>query len=345
MAYDHDLSPGPEQIFHIKNPLLINLLLTYMPSVRFINTDAKGTNAMRALYFILAGISAIFIILVGMTGCNRVDMFSMDKALSETRDQLTFSPAPGVFDPAIDVRITGASDAATVHYTTDGTIPDCNSQVYSNGVHFDAGGPFDLQAVACFDGEQINNVTLGTYTVTGATNTVYVDTNRGTDMAGCGPYDNPCQTIGFNIPAAPGLIRVAGGTYTESVTIGGDVSITGSFTSGDWSVNDWNNYRTIILPPAANNYPLEYTGGIAGTTITNLELQAGVNGTLDNYALTVSGGLLTIQNCHIIGPEQWIPTSAFALHINNSIVNVINARIDGGFILLPRRFEMKTAPT
>ena len=75
----------------------------------------------------------------------------------------TFSPAGGTYFEAQTVSITCATEGATIHFTTDGTDPTENSDVY--GTPLDISETTTVKAKAWKDGYEASNIASATYTI------------------------------------------------------------------------------------------------------------------------------------------------------------------------------------
>lgn len=78
----------------------------------------------------------------------------------------TFSPEAGTYAEAKTVTMSCTTDGATIHYTTDGTEPDGNSNVYSTGITVSETTTFKAKAIK---GDDASNVVTATYHINSAT--------------------------------------------------------------------------------------------------------------------------------------------------------------------------------
>ncbi len=81
----------------------------------------------------------------------------------------TFNPAPGAYTSTVSVLINDATPGATIHYTTDGTMPTASSATYSVPVVISASQT--LMAIAIKNGLTSSAVASAAYTVVAATPT------------------------------------------------------------------------------------------------------------------------------------------------------------------------------
>lgn len=79
----------------------------------------------------------------------------------------SFSPAAGTYAEAQTVTMSCTTDGAAIHYTTDGTEPDGNSNVYSTGITVSETTTFKAKAIK---GDDASNVVTATYHICSADN-------------------------------------------------------------------------------------------------------------------------------------------------------------------------------
>lgn len=79
----------------------------------------------------------------------------------------TFSPAAGTYAEAQTVTMSCTTDGAAIHYTTDGTEPDGNSNVYTTGIEVSETTTFKAKAIK---GNDASNVVTATYHICSAEN-------------------------------------------------------------------------------------------------------------------------------------------------------------------------------
>ena len=77
----------------------------------------------------------------------------------------TFSPAAGTYAEAQTVTMSCTTEGAAIHYTTDGTEPDGNSNVYSTGITVSETTTFKAKAIK---GNDASNVVTATYHICSA---------------------------------------------------------------------------------------------------------------------------------------------------------------------------------
>lgn len=97
------------------------------------------------------------------------DQMSNSKVLSYTAPAMEFvanpviSPESGVVEKGTEVRITCATEGASIYYTTDGTTPDASSSVYSEPIVVNEN--MTVSAYAVKDGMADSRVVTASYTV------------------------------------------------------------------------------------------------------------------------------------------------------------------------------------
>ena len=76
----------------------------------------------------------------------------------------TFSPAAGTYTTAQDVTISCETTGATIHYTTDGSVPTASSPTYSSAIPVST--TTTIKAIAVKNGMTNSSVATATYTIT-----------------------------------------------------------------------------------------------------------------------------------------------------------------------------------
>ncbi len=148
----------------------------------------------------------------------------------------TFSPGSGTYSGPVSVTISGASSGTTIYYTTDGTTPTTNSNVYSGPVQLSTAAT--LSAIAVGAGFRTSTVTVGTYVIT---------------------------SVG-----APSFAQVASAT-PQSPTATVNATYPGTQTAGDLNVvavgwNDTTSTVQSVKDSAGNSYSLAI-GPTSGTAL------------------------------------------------------------------------------
>lgn len=180
----------------------------------------------------------------------------------------TFSPAAGTYAEAQTVTMSCTTDGAAIHYTTDGTEPDSNSDVYTTGIQVSTTTTFKAKAIK---GDNASAVITATYHICSAEN----------------PY-----TV-----AQASAYTPATGT-SSNVYIHGIVS---AFYNTS-IVGDGNNYRYYISDDGTTtNQLIVYKGkGLNETTFTN------ANDLLVGDIVTIYGGLTTFSNAPEVASGNYL---------------------------------------
>ena len=159
-------------------------------------------------------------------GWNPSPVVSASYNVTGTVADVSFSPAGGIYTQATPVVLTTATAGATIHYTTDGSEPDEDSELYTTAIVVQLNSTVTINAKAFKAGWQPSTTTHESYTVTGQviiTPPVFSLTS--------GVYTSP-QTVAINTPIpADAIIR-----YT---TDGNDPTSTSEIYDGpiDLSLN------------------------------------------------------------------------------------------------------------
>ena len=209
----------------------------------------------------------------------------------------TFSPAAGTYNSAQSVTLSCATTGATIHYTTDGSIPSESSATYSSAISVSS--TTTIKAIAVKSGMNNSEVASATYTIATPC-TITFNPGAGT----CGtPSMSGVSGSSITLPTATPSTECAGygwtfaGWATSSInetttaptlltgsyTIAGDVTLyavykaeagmgsqTTTFNFANIaSANNWTNgtqYRTVSLSPITLN---AFGGGNSGKYYTS----------------------------------------------------------------------------
>lgn len=210
-----------------------------------------------------------------------------------------FSPAGGSYSAAQDITITTAMAGASIRYTTDGSIPTASAgTVYSTPVHISASTV--LKAIAYKTGCTNSGVTSATYILPNS-NIIYVrkngnDANPGTDPALPkltikSAIDSVVTTVGTDI-------RVAEGTYTESVIVKKGVSLFGGYSASNWANRNISLYPVNIA--ASTPTAVSFTVDADSAVIVDGFIIVGGSGTT-SYGIDISKATPSITNNIISG--------------------------------------------
>lgn len=107
---------------------------------------------------------AVRIILDGATsaaGNNRIDNIRVTAASQGGAAMPTFNPPAGVYTQAIDVSISSDTADANIYYTTDGSIPNQNSSLYTAPIHLTENTTIKARAFA--DGFEPSEISTAAY--------------------------------------------------------------------------------------------------------------------------------------------------------------------------------------
>ena len=77
----------------------------------------------------------------------------------------TFTPESGTTDTLIEVVIACENANAAIYYTTDGTTPDAESNLYGEAIVLNTEGEHTINAIAILDGWDNSEVATATYTI------------------------------------------------------------------------------------------------------------------------------------------------------------------------------------
>jgi hypothetical protein len=100
---------------------------------------------------------------------NEVDVYGLLPSGSLTVPPPTFTPTPGTYSASQDVTIADGLSAATIYYTTDGTVPTTSSNRYSGAIPISSTTTVEAMAVA--SGYNNSSIAIAKYTI-GASPTI-----------------------------------------------------------------------------------------------------------------------------------------------------------------------------
>ena len=245
----------------------------------------------------------------------------------------TFSPEVGTYAEAQTVTMSCTTDGAAIHYTTDGTEPDGNSNVYSTGIPISTTTTFKAKAIK---GNDASNVVTATYHICSAenpytvaqalafleypTSTIWVHgivSTAPTAAPNNGQLtyyisDNGEATNQLQVYKGKGLNNAAF-TAQDDIQVGDIVTITGTVKIYNTTTEfDAGNYLTSF------ERPVEPSITVANATV-NVDAEGG-EGTLTVTYENITTVVADIWFCNAAGTEDatydWITAS-----INNSTNN------------------------
>lgn len=249
----------------------------------------------------------------GTTGNRRLSAIDVTyKVSANTVATPTFNPAEGTYTSAQNVEISTTTNGATIYYTTDGTDPTTNSNVYSSAIPVSS--TTSIKAMAVKDGLDNSSVASATYTIvnfahagtqadpyTVADARTAIDANVGkTGVYATGivseivtAYSTEHENITFDIIDEGGsnTLRAyrCGGTDASDVAVGDIVVISGDLTLYG-STYEFNSGCTLV----SLTHPVITTPTIITTpaSLNGFTYETG-NGPSDAQSFTVTGANLT----------------------------------------------------
>lgn len=258
-------------------------------------------------------------------------------AVEAPTGEAAFTLPAGSYDYEQFLGITAPADTE-IFYTKDGSEPGCvmagSETSYTGKIYLAPGTSDTYRAIACYNEAPVGSVASGTYAIAAAAgvNLAYADAALGDDAACTGAHDSPCKSISTAVSKLntfPAEVRIAEGTYNEDLTISDSVSLSGSYTSGDWSVRNHTDYSTIIRP-VNNDWGLSYSSGANSVRISGLDIAGGTIGTNPKRGLNIN--LCTdvkIQHCRIRGGDSSGGNSN-GVYISGGTVSISQCKIYGG---------------
>ena len=92
-----------------------------------------------------------------------LDLFVLGGTATPTVATPVFSVASGTYYEAFEVEITCSTEGATIHYTTDGTDPTAESEVYTEAIYVDQ--DMTIKAIAMMEGYDDSSIATVNYVV------------------------------------------------------------------------------------------------------------------------------------------------------------------------------------
>jgi hypothetical protein len=154
----------------------------------------------------------------------------------------SFSVAPATYTSAQTVTISDATAGATIYYTTDGSVPTANSNIYTDPITVSS--TETLQAIATASGYSTSDVATAAYTIT-------LPTATPTFSLEAGPYTS-AQTVTISDATAGATIYYTtnGTTPTTSSSVySGPITVSSSETLE--ALATANGYSTSTVATAA----------------------------------------------------------------------------------------------
>ena len=129
-------------------------------------TGATGTNTyqINSNYQAAGTVYTLKVTNANNTQITKIEVYLKESSSpTPTCDTPTFSPAGGTYTEAQNVTISCATSGATIYYTTDGTTPTTNSDVYSSAIPVSV--TTTIKAIAVASGYNNSEVATATYTI------------------------------------------------------------------------------------------------------------------------------------------------------------------------------------
>lgn len=240
-----------------------------------------------------------------------------------------FSPVDATYEESVEVSLTAGTVGAEIHYTTDGSVPDESSPLYT--------GPFTLstsatvQAIALKEGRIESLVASQEYRIID----VLRVTSTGDDLTADGSADNPFGSLeaaaGFAL-LSPNRVefRIAAGTYnlTDSVLVPADANVFGGYDGVDWTIRDAvANVTNIDSTNVQLSFTLAQRAHVDGFTVTGSSITTGLNAC---FFSSEGGVSITNNTCNFAATGDAQDHGVYVVGPGLSLVAHNNININGG---------------
>ena len=213
------------------------------------------------------------------------------------------SPPAGTYPQSTQVILSTATPNSIIYYTTDGSIPTQDSQVYINPITIPEGTTQTIKAIAKKDGYYISNIMSSTYTITGTVVTPTASQQSGIVDYGSQVILNTTTngatiryTLDGSTPTETSLIYNSPIIITESLTLKAKAFKLGYTPS---SVSTYEYQVLVVEAPIstlASGYYDYGTNLELYTTTENAEIRYTIDGSEPNENSLLYTNQITILN-------------------------------------------------
>jgi len=168
--------------------------------------------------------------------------------------------------------------------------------------------------------------------------TLYVDGATGSDTTDCTNPAAPCATIGYALAQAGDEIRVAEGTYTETLDVHRSVTLKGGYEATGWT-RDIDAHPTIIDGTGANDSVLRI-GDVSGAVVEGFTVQNGYSPGegggfyIRNADVLISATVIQYNRADGAGGGVWVQSEdggvASALIVDSVLLSNVTDSSGGG---------------
>ena len=199
----------------------------------------------------------------------------------------TFDPPAGTYSAAQNVTISCLTDGATIHYTTDGTVPTESSPTYSAPISVSATAT--IKAIAVKSGMTNSSVAEVTYTINTALTTYAVTVNNGTGDGNYAP--GTTVTITADAPASGKVFDKW--ISNDGLTFAKETSATTTFVMPAKDVTVTATYKSKPAPTPGGD------PGPSPTPDTTITIPVSGDDETVNITVTIKGETATITSAII----------------------------------------------
>jgi sugar lactone lactonase YvrE len=251
----------------------------------------------------------------------------------------SFSVAPATYTSAQTVTISDATAGATIYYTTDGSVPTANSNIYTDPITVSS--TETLQAIATASGYSTSDVATAAYTIT-------LPTATPTFSLEAGPYTSAQIVTISDTTAGATIYYTTNGTtpttsssvYSGPITVSSSETLEAIATASGYSTSPVATAAyTITLPTATPTFSLEAGPYTSAQTVTISDATAGAtiyyttNGTTPTTSSSVYSGPITVSSSETLEAlatangysTSTVATAAYTINIPTNPVPVLGS--------------------
>jgi hypothetical protein len=324
-----------------KAPIAIEFGALYTALPTGMTVAVSGTSSVTVATTTATPIGTYPINLVGCTTSSCTDTTAgavwtqLVAVVAPAAPVLTPTPTAGSYVNATQVTIAGPTDAL-VYYTTDGSTPTINSNLYSNAIAIPTGANIMISAIAV-----INNTpsatTIGLYTDGTTTTIVTVTANNQTMVGGSSV---PTLTYTLSPMATPTTAPACTTTATSSSPAGTyPITCSGAVLTGDTftyvtgtltvtpatqNVTVTASNQTMVAGSSLPTFTYTLSPVVTPTTAPTCTTTATKSSPAGTYPITCSGAVLTGDTFTYVAGTLTVTSGAQTITITADNITVVH---------------------